>query len=82
MSAKALVLPRAPPTHSAATQYRLSPWALPFPVPSIHPPMATGYHTIESLSTPLQDLAQACAVLPTRLAFSDEGRVGSKKDTL
>lgn len=49
---------------------------------SIHSPLATGYHTIKALAAPLQDLTEACAVLPTCLAFSNQGRVGGKEDTL
>lgn len=47
-----------------------------------HRPLAAGYHTVKGLAAPLQDLAQACAVLPTCLAFSNQGRVGGKEDTL
>lgn len=54
--------------------------ALPFSVPIR--PLAAGYHTIKGLAAPLQDLAEACAMLPTCLAFSNQGRVGGKEDTL
>jgi hypothetical protein len=50
--------------------------------PHTYPSLAAGYHTIEALTTPLQDLAEACAMLPTCLAFSNQGRVGGKEDTL
>lgn len=48
------------------------------PAPASRP----GYHAIEGLPTPLQDLPDARAVLPACLALPDQGGVGGKEDAL
>ncbi|KAB1260010.1 hypothetical protein Cadr_000025068 [Camelus dromedarius] len=49
---------------------------LPAP-PPLSPPTPAGYHAIEGLPAPLQNLPDARAVLPACLALPDQGGVGS-----
>lgn len=53
----------------------------PPPAPS-SPPAEPGYDSVEGLPAPLQDLADARAVLPAGLALPDQGGVGCEEDAL
>lgn len=60
----------------------LDPAPLAPPLRLAPPPSHRGYHAIEGLPAPLQDLPDARAVLPTRLALTNQGRVGGEEDAL